>query len=116
KSAQSENSSMLQADTSVTQNEPEEEDTEVNEYNRPIVANALGIDENARSLRFLLSALDTLKAGKIQKAEATEDKGSRALDIVAEDGTNYRILLTGSGSPDGAINLDTGEWVIKSAR
>lgn len=40
---------------------------------------------------------------------------TETLHVVAEDGTNYKILLT-NGSVDGIQNEDTGEWVVRSYR
>lgn len=78
--------------------------------NRTIIAEALGVDENNRNI------LDTICAGKIQSAEATEVDGEKVLNLVAEDGTDYRIFLSGSGSVEAVENLATGEWPIQSNR
>lgn len=94
----------------------EEEVNEVEIFNRKIIANALGISEDARSLRTLMNALDTIDAGKIQKAVATEIDGDLVLDVVAENNINYRFLLSDQGNMEAVLNLDTGEWLIRSVR
>ena len=88
----------------------------MSENNRAIIAEALGIDEGSRNIRFILKTLDTIGAGQIKSAEAGMDGGDSYLDITAEDDTVYRIYLTGSGSVDAVKNMDTGEWPIKSER
>lgn len=94
----------------------QEEDTVLNEENRKLIADALGIEENSRNIRFMLSCLDTINAGKLQSAELSEDNGERLLNVVAEDGTRYQIYLTDRGSVEAVKNLDTGEWPVQSAR
>ena len=51
-----------------------------------------------------------LGVGALQSAEAGKDGPDDYIDIVAQDGTNYRYFYSGSGSLMGAKNLDTGEW------
>lgn len=97
-------------------NDTIEETGEMSENNRAIIAEALGIDEGSRNIRFILRTLDTIGAGEIKSAEAGTDGGDSYLDITAEDDTVYRIYLTGSGSVDAVKNMDTGEWPIKSER
>lgn len=104
-----------------TQNETiaatgEEEESAVDAKNRTVIAAALGIDENNRSIRFLLRALNTVGAGEIRKAEAFEENGERRMDVVAQDGTPFRFYLTRSNGIDGVQNLTTEEWVISAAR
>ena len=94
----------------------DEEEMKMEASNRTIIAEALGVDENNRNIRFILSSLDTICAGKIQSAEATEVDGEKVLNLVAEDGTDYRIFLSGSGSVEAVENLATGEWPIQSNR
>ena len=84
--------------------------------NRTIIAEAIGIEENDRKMRFILSTLNTINAGQIQSAEAAEEDGEKVINIVAEDGTNYCIYLSSSGSVEAVKNLDTGEWPVKSER
>ncbi len=55
-------------------------------------------------------------AGQIQGAEAGEDIGLRILDIVAEDGSDYRIDLSANGGVEAIENRSTGDWIIKYAR
>ena len=94
----------------------DEEKMQVDANNRTIIAEAVGIEENDRSMRFILSALDTINAGQIQSAEAAEEDGEKVINIVAGDGTNYCIYLSGSGSVEAVKNLDTGEWPVKSEK
>lgn len=94
----------------------DEEKMQVDANNRIIIAEAVGIEENDRKMGFILIALDTIGAGQIQSAEAAEEDGEKVINIVAEDGTNYCIYLSGSGSVEAVKNLDTGEWVVKSER
>lgn len=96
-----------------------DEDTEkmkVDANNRTIIAEAVGIEENDRTMRFILSTLDTISAGQIQSAETAEEDGEKVINLVAEDGTNYCIYLSGSESVEAVKNLDTGEWPVKSER
>lgn len=96
-----------------------DEDSEkmkVDANNRTIIAEAVGIEENDRTMRFILSTLDTISAGQIQSAEAAEEDGEQVINLVAEDGTNYCIYLSGSGSIEAVKNLDTGEWPVKSEK
>lgn len=94
----------------------QEEETEVDAINRTIIAEALQIDESSRSIRFILSCLNTIGAGQIQSAESIEVEGEKAIDLIAEDSTNYRIYISGSGSVEAVKNLDTCEWPIRSER
>ena len=96
-----------------------DEDSEkmkVDANNRTIIAEAVGIEENDRTMRFILSTLDTISAGQIQSAETVEEDGEKVINLVAEDGTNYCIYLSRSGSIEAVKNLDTGEWPVKSEK
>lgn len=96
-----------------------DEDSEkmkVDANNRTIIAEAVGIEENDRTMRFILSTLDTISAGQIQSAETAEEDGEKVINLVAEDGTNFCIYLSGSGSIEAVKNLDTGEWPVKSEK
>lgn len=94
----------------------DEEKMQVDEKNRTIIAEAVGIEENDRNMRFILNTLNTISAGWIQSAEAAEKDGEKMINIVAEDGTNYCIYLSRRGSVEAVKNLDTGEWPVKSER
>lgn len=94
----------------------DEEKIQVEANNRIIIAEAVGIEENDREMRFILSTLDTISAGQIQSAEVAEEDGEKVINIVAGDGTNYCIYLSSSGSVEAVKNLDTGEWLVKSER
>ena len=88
----------------------------VNEMNRSIIAEALGMEENNRKLRFILSSLNTIQTGQLQSAKMLEIDGESVLYIVAEDSTDYQIYLSGSGSVEAVKNLITEEWVIRTKR
>lgn len=92
----------------------EQEDVDVEEKNREMIAQALEIETEDRNIRFILAALDTVHAGKLQSAKATEKDGEKILEVLAEDGVSYRIYLTGSGSVEAVENLVTGEWPVQS--
>lgn len=94
----------------------DEEKMQVETSNRTIIAEAVGIEENDRKMRFILSTLNTISAGQIQSAVADEENGEKVVNLVAEDGTNYCIYLSKSGSVEAVKNLDTGEWPVKSER
>ena len=92
----------------------EQEDVDVEEKNREMIAQALEIETEDRNIRFILAALDTVHAGKLQSAKAIEKDGEKTLEVLAEDGVSYRIYLTGSGSVEAVENLVTGEWPVQS--
>ena len=92
----------------------EQEDVDVEEKNREMIAQALEIETEDRNIRFILAALDTVHAGKLQSAKAKEKDGEKTLEVLAEDGVSYRIYLTGSGSVEAVENLVIGEWPVQS--
>ena len=94
--------------------ETEETDSETDAHNRAIVAEAMEISENEPGLRYMLSALNTIHAGKIQSAVYYTIYPDRVLDIVAEDGTAFRIYVSGNASVWAVHNLDTDEWPLAS--
>ncbi|MBR3524721.1 MAG: hypothetical protein IKO11_02645 [Lachnospiraceae bacterium] len=94
----------------------DQEETEMDEQNRKMIAEALGIDESSRNIRFILAGLKQINAGTLKSAEAAEENGEKRLNVVAEDGTNYCIYLSRSGSLDAIKNTDTGEWPIRSMK
>ena len=63
----------------------------------------------------LLNFFDNFNMGEVQEIEMEKADVGETLHVVAEDGTNYKILLT-NGSVDGIQNEDTGEWVVRSYR
>lgn len=85
-------------------------------FNRTIIAKALGVEENNRNIRFILSSLKTIDAGQIQSAEMAEENGEKVINLVAEDSTEYRIYLSERRSVEAVKNLVTGEWSIRSDR
>ena len=96
---------------------PATEETEkMDAQNRTLIAQALDIPEDARNLKFILNGLNTIEAGSLQSAVYSSENGEDVLDIVSQDGTNYRIYLNSSGSVDAIMNVDTGEWPVSSQR
>lgn len=94
----------------------DEEEIEVDAINRTIIAEALGVEEENRNIRFILNSLNTIGTGKVQSADATEIDGEKVINLIAEDGTEYRIYLSRRGSVEAIKNLDTGEWPVQSKR
>ena len=94
----------------------ETEESDMESQNRAIIAEALEIDESARNIRFILNCLNTINAGKIEKAEATEENGEKSLDLLTENHKRYRIYLSGNLTVEAVKNRDTGEWLIQSYR
>lgn len=92
------------------------EDEDVSEKNREMIAEALEIDKDSRNIRFILGALDTIHAGKLQSVKAVDMDGEQTLEVLAEDGVSYRIYLSGNGSVNAVENLVTGEWPIQSQK
>lgn len=109
----SEDSGMLENDDTA---DGYEKELEIDVINRALIAEAISDDENSRSIRFILECLNTIGAGVIQSAESIEVEGEKAIDLIAEDGTNYRIYLSSSGGVESVKNLDTNEWTIQSER
>ena len=108
-------------DTALIQEDDEEDpedtaaDTEAS--NRKILAGAIGIDENDGSMKYNLEKLKKIDAGRIQSAvKGMSEDEEEYIDIVAEDGTNFRMYLMGGYSVMDVENLDTGEWVIMNYR
>lgn len=90
------------------------EEMETDTINRSMIAEALGVEENSRNIRFILNCLNTVEAGQIQSAETDEINGEKVINVIAEDGTEYQIYLSGSGSVEAVKNLSTGEWPVQS--
>ncbi len=102
-----------QQDTEEQAEEKQENDAVEND-NRKMIAEALGIEEDHRKIRFILRGLETANAGAIQKAETTQENDFTVLKVVAEDGTNLSVYLTDGYSLNSVKNDDTGEWLVKS--
>lgn len=102
-----------EAETTTTKEEPDE-DTEL--HNRIILAEALGWHDNNPSLKYFIAHLRNIEAGKIQSAERFESDNDKYLKVIAEDGTEFWILLTSGDSVDAIKNVNTGEWVVQSRR
>ena len=99
-----------------TASQVEWEESEVEAENRKMIAEAMGVDENSRNLRFILSGLNSVGAGRLQSVVYAEENGEKTLTVVSEDSTEYRVFLTNSGGLDAVQNLTTGEWPIRSER
>lgn len=105
-----------QPEQAITVGDSDKEDSEVEKSNRKIIARALHVTRFNSGLPYILNSLAVIEAGQIQSAKTTQVDGEKVLDIVAEDGTEFRIYLSGSGSVDAVKNLTTGEWPIASYR
>lgn len=90
------------------------EESDMEKENRRILAKALGKFEKSSSVSNIIGFLDVINAGKLQSAKAGKNGDDPFLDIVAEDGTNYHILLSRGGNVEAIQNVDTGEWVVQS--
>lgn len=101
-------------ETGTVNTNPESETANADEYNRSVIAEAFDGEEDSRNIKFILSSLETIGAGRIQSAECTEVDGESVLHLVAEDGTEYRIYLSESGNVEAVENLNTGEWPLQS--
>ncbi len=105
-----ENADVSEADDGI-----KEADSEVDEANRKMIAEALRVDENSRNIKFIIAFLNSLDAGVISDVEFNENEQNRMTIVFkAEDGTNYKMYLSLSGSPMEVKNLDTGDWPITS--
>ena len=94
---------------------PEEVTAETEASNRKIIAEVFGYDENDRSMKYMIAALKNIGAGRIQSSVwGTDENDEEYIDIVGEDGTNFRMYLMGGYSVTDVKNLDTGEWVMRS--
>ena len=100
----------------VTEDNTGEEDPEVDNENRAIIAKVLNLESNDRCIRFILSSLNTANTGKIRDAVVREEGPDKIVGFYSEDGTKYDLYLTKGNSITGLKNLDTNEWVIKSVR
>lgn len=105
-----------QTEQTSAEEEAIEENAEMSGNNKAIIAEALGVSEDSRNLRFIINTLDTIGAGQIKNAEAGTDGTGIYIDISAEDDIMYRMYLSGSGSVDAVKNMDTGEWPVRSRK
>ncbi len=94
----------------------ESEESEVEASNRTIIAEALGVEENQRNIKFILGHLNTIGVVQVTKAELAEENGEAVLDLESDNQKKYRVYLSGSGSVEAIKDLDTGEWLIKSEK
>lgn len=91
-------------------------DEVVDSFNRDMLANVLGVEENAYEISSLLSALHSIKAGKLLNIELIEDENNidRFLNVVTEDGINYHIGISRGNYLEYVRNVDTDEWLMMS--
>ena len=94
----------------------EKEDTDMDANNRKMIAELLQVEENHRSLRFILNGLNAVGAGRVQEAETEDASGEKVIWITAENGMIYRVYLSGSNGVDAIENVTTGEWPVRSER
>lgn len=83
--------------------------------NERMIMDALNTD-NRDDVSTIISALDSIKAGNIQRATPSTENSDKVLDVVSEDGAKYRIYLTKNLTVEAVKNMDTGAWVITSER
>lgn len=83
--------------------------------NERMIMDALNTD-NRDDVSTIISALDSIKAGNIQRATPSTENSDKVLDVVSEDGAKYRIYLTKNLTVEAVKNMDTGDWVITSER
>lgn len=84
------------------------------EENIEKIASAVGKKKDSRDVVSIEKSLRVIKAGKIQAAEFRNEDGEDIVNIIAEDGTIFKVYLNPSGSVDVVKNLDTGKWEIQS--
>lgn len=113
KEQSAEETTAMDATASTASTATPENAEDVERYNRSMIAEALGTDEEERSIRFILATLDTFQAGEIKSIEKGEDG---TLQVTAEDGTPYKLYLTENGSVEAVENLETGEWPVTSEK
>lgn len=82
--------------------------------NTVIIAKVLGIDEDARSLPYIIKSLEDLDLGAIKSAKLEEDNGQKILNLVMESGRNIRVYLTSNYTVDAVKDLDTGVYLKTS--
>jgi len=81
-----------------------------------MIANALNIDADSRSIRFIVNSLDAINVGTIRSAEIEESDGEKVLNIINEEDVSYSVYLSDSQKVEAIKNVTTGEWVMKSDR
>ena len=87
-----------------------------NEKNARMIADALNIDADSRSIRFIANSLDAINVGTIRSAEIEESDGEKVLNIINEEDVSYSVYLSDSQKVEAIKNVTTGEWVMKSDR
>ena len=87
---------------------------DVDEHNRKILSKAMGLKAGRSRIDTYVSFCNTINAGSIQSAEFEKGDPDNCLNVVGEDGTNFKFYLSSGGSCYAIQNLDTGEWPVKS--
>ena len=85
-------------------------------WNRSVIADALGEKEESKSVRTVMAGLETIGIGKIQSASLIQENGEDVLIVDTESGETYRVYLTGGKTMDAVQSGSTGEWLITSER
>lgn len=81
--------------------------------NRIKAANALGITEDSKTIRSVVTAINSISPYKtIKSAEKTIVEGQVILKVVYEDAV-YGIVLDAEGYAIGIKNLDDNSWFVK---
>jgi peptidoglycan hydrolase CwlO-like protein len=88
---------------------------EIDAYNKKIIAAAMGIEEDDKSITNILKHMYKFEIGTIQNAKADKINNDNVLYITAEDGTEYLIYLWGNDL-DCVQDLTNDKWVIRSYR
>ncbi len=113
------NSGTKQPDKKTRKNrierEPEiqAEDNKEMRKNKRLISDAIGL-EDVDKIESILYACAFVKAGEIRKPTCWKKDSYVYLDVVAEDGRNLRVLLSGDYYFKAVQNRDTGEWLIRS--
>ena len=106
----------IKEDNPVTIAVETKEDRFENENNRVKIAEALGVDREDRCIKYILAALFTVDAGDIQSAIYSDTESGKILDVLSENGSAFKILLTDNLSVEAIQRVETGDWIITSER
>ena len=88
---------------------PTEKDIE----NKKLIMDATGLSDSA--VTRIVICLNLFEIGAIQSIDVTTNDAERTMDIITEDGNNYKIYLTYE-SISAIENVTTGEWPLESYR
>ena len=84
-------------------------------HNRILLAEALDCSTEYEALQYLIATLKKIEAGRIRSATYRSEKYDHGyIAVIAEDGTEFWIVLNGADSALAVLNVDTDEWVMRS--